>query len=196
MSMAMALEFVRDWLREKNGWNYTNCGVHQDAEPSLEAASPFYVSIDEAGVESPDSETDSLKETLSIRIGIWRKPEHLFQDKRGILKLPSDIYLTGSFALAEIERKIIVHKMAAGAQKHGLHRNYQFVQALNQRYNLPDEGLGDKFNFPFRYLGKGAMEELGLINSQGNVQTWIGYRLRFKGLAREQKMRQITDCIG
>lgn len=195
MSTGMALEFTRDWLRDKYGWNYTNCGVHFDAVPPLECASPFYISIDDGGVESDDSDTDSLKEIVSIRVGIWRKPEHLHQDLRGMMKLPNDLYVFGTKTLEMIERQIVVHKSATAYEKHGLHRNYQFVNALNTRYNLPEELLGDKFKHPFRYRGKGQMEELGMVGKTG-VQTWLGWRLRFRGLSRTQKMRLGTDPIG
>lgn len=197
MSMALALEFARDWLIEKNGWDVHKCGVHFDAIPPLEASSaaPFYISIDDAGVETGNELTDSLKEILSITIGIWRRPEHLSPDRRGIMKLPSDLYLAGTVTLNDLERLVIVHKSASGAVKNGLHRNYQFVSALNSRYNLPDAALGDAYKFPFIYRGRGRMETIGLDGSS-DITLWYGYRLNFRGACREQKLRDATDCIG
>lgn len=192
MSMALVLRFTRDWLREKNGWDHTQCGVQAMAEPPYEAASPFYIGLEDGGVEPGNELTDSLKETLSITIGIWRKPEHLGHDLAAGLTLPQDQYLLGSLSLYEIERAIIVHKSFTGSVKNGLHGNYQFVQDLNAAYNLPDESLGAGFIGCWKFRGRGGVEPLG----REDGQAWIGFKLRFRGVWREQKQRLINDTIG
>lgn len=189
MSMALALEYGVEWLREQHGWKYNECGVQQDALPALDAG-PFYISLDDGGVESGLPDTDCLAETLSMLVGIWRRPEHLTKMLRGQLKLPNDKWLAGVFTLHEMERKVIIHK-----QK-GFHRNYDFVNALNTRYNLPHETNGAKFINPWVYLGRGRMETVGITDDSDRGQSWYGYRLRFRGLGRIQKLREATDAIG
>lgn len=198
MSMALALEFTTEWLRSKHGWKPNECGVQFEAQPAYDAGQ-FYVALDDSGVETGPDETDSLKEILTITIGVWRRPEHLMKDKRGILKLPHDQYLLGAWTLHELERSVIVHKTGGSTQvnKDGLHNNWSFMSELNSRYNLPNAEYGAKFTQPLRYKGKGRMVTTtvgGEPNSE--IQAWYGYLLRFRGLYREQKMRDNLDAIG
>ena len=196
--MALALEFLQEYLRDRNEFKHTECGVQVGAQPAYDAGN-FYVGIDDGGVETGNPATDSLKEILKVQIGIWKRPEHLMKDQRGILKLPQDKYLLGAWTLHELERKIIVHKVVAGVvERYGLHGNYDFMNQLNARYNLPNEEYGAGFHFPFLYAGRGAMETLAIYgpgDPSGEPMTWYGYRLRFAGLAREQKFRAATHAI-
>ena len=96
MSMALALEYCQEYLRTKYGWKENEVGVQYDAVPPPNAGL-FYVGIDDAGVDTGNDETDALKESLTITIGIWRRPEHLLYDRRAHLKLPTDGYLIGAW---------------------------------------------------------------------------------------------------
>lgn len=194
MSMALALEFTAEWLRDKHGWTVQQCGVQYDAIPAMDAG-PLYVAVDDAGVESGDASTDSLKEILTITIGIWRRPEHLMKDKRGILKLPTDKYLIGAYTLAELERTVLVHNSAI-AGKNGLHHNWAFVNGINARYNLPNDQEGAGFITPWSYRGRGRMESIAIDNGSQQPDSWFGYRLRLRGLQRETKIRAATDASG
>jgi hypothetical protein len=190
MSMPLALEHTQEWLREKNGWKDNECGVQYDALPMLQDAGQFYVAIDDAGVETGNELTDSIKEILTLTIGIWRRQEHLSQrDRKSILKLPTDKYLLGSWTLFDLERTVLLPRL------NGLHANYAFVTALNLRYNLPDEDFGATFILPLFYRGRGRMETYG-VDDGGATQCWYGYRLRFRGLAREQKLRSASWAQG
>ena len=194
MSMALALEYTVDWLRDKNGWTVQQCGVQYDAIPAMDAG-PFYVAVDDAGVESGDASTDSLKEILTITIGIWRRPEHLMKDKRGILKLSTDKYLIGAYTLAELERAVLIHNSAIPG-KNGLHHNWAFVNGINARYNLPQDQLGAGFITPLSYRGRGRMESIAIDNGSTDPAAFFGYRLRFRGLMREMKLRAATHAVG
>lgn len=195
MGMALALQGVVEWLRDKNSWEVNQCGVQYDAIPAYDAG-PFYVAVDDAGVDAVGNEdTDSLAEILKITIGIWRRPEHLMKDKRGDLKLPTDKYLIGVWTLHDLERTVLVHR-SAGTIKDGLHGNWSFRTFLNGRWNLPHEEYGAEFLTPLRYRGKGAMQTLTLEDGGTPDIAWYGYRLQFRGLKREQKMRLATDAIG
>lgn len=197
MSMALALEYTAEWYRDKYGWDHTQCGVQINAYPPIGSMSPFFIGIDDAGVETGADSTDSLKEVLTIVVGIWRRPEHIQKSIRGNLKLPQDKYLIGAWTLHDLERAVVIHKTVGGATaegKHGLHANYVFMDGLNQRYNLPGQ-YGAEFKFPFMYRGRGSMESIAIEGSQ-DPTAYYGYRLRFRGLAREQKLRSETDAIG
>jgi hypothetical protein len=194
MSMAMALQGMTEWLRDHYGWKANECGVQFDCIPPFDAGN-FYVGLDDSGVETGPDETDSLKEILTIRIGIWRRPEHLLKDRLGEMKLPFDKYLLGAVTLNELERKVVVHRRA-GVLLHGFHNNWSFVSSLNTRYNLPDDTYGAKFLQPLRYRGKGAMESIVMETQSGTMDAWYGYRLRLRGLLREQKQNIATDAIG
>lgn len=189
MSMSLALEFTQEWFRDKYKWKWNECGVQFQSIPSYSAGA-FYVSIDDAGVETGREDTESLMETLSLNIGVWRRAEHFMKDQLGQLKLPDDVYLAGAKTLHQLERQVILNN------KYGLHKNYVFMTALNERYNLPSEVHGAEFIFPFVYRGRGAMESQVLDTAKTQDQVWYGYRLRFRGLAREQHLHLSTHALG
>lgn len=189
MTMALALEFTRDWFRQKYGWKENECGVQFQSQPSF-SAGMFYVSIDDAGVEAGPEDTESLKETVTISVGVWRRSEHLSKDRLGELKLPDDKYLVGSKTLHDLERNVILNN------RFGLHKNYVFMNALNDAYNLPSEKHGADFRKPFVYRGRGSMVTLGIETSGGLVTTWYGYILRFAGLSREQILHNSSYALG
>jgi hypothetical protein len=195
MSMALALEFTAEWLRQKNGWQPNQCAVSNDAVPAYDAGQ-FFIAVDDAGVETGTEVTDSLKELLNLTIGIWRRPEYVARDRRGLLKLPNDLYILGAWTLHDFERLIIVHKTADQEKRNGLHNNWAFLSALNTRYNLPSSENGAEFRTPLTYRGRGRMESVVLDNRSGESQPWLGYRLRWRGLYREQKYRTAEDAIG
>lgn len=182
MSMALALEGIQNWLRDRNGWKPNECGVQYDALPGFDSGQ-FYVAIDDAGVEAGSPNTNSIKETLSITIGIWKRPEHLAGMRKGQLKLPLDKYLLGSWTLHQLERQVIIRQL------HGLHANYEFMNYLNSINFLPDDLEGAKFNQPLFYGGRGRMDTVA-VDAKGlsDPVAWIGYRLRFRGLVREQRL--------
>lgn len=186
MTMALALEFTQEWFREKYGWKWNECGVQFQSIPAYSAGA-FFVSIDDGGVEAGRDDTESLMEVLSINIGIWRRREHLMKDQLGNLKLPQDNYLVGAKTIHYLERQVILNKW------HGLHKNYVFMTALNERYELPSPNHGANFHMPFVYRGRGSMETQTLSDSNGSEQIWYGYRLRFRGLAREQVLHQSSS---
>jgi len=190
MSMSLALEHCQQWFREQNDWKNNECGVNYDALPMLQDAGQFYVAIDDGGVETGNETTDSILEVLTLTIGIWRRKEHLTQrDRLAQLKLPSDKYLLGSWTLSDLERTVLLPRF------NGLHTNYAFLEGLNTRYNLPSEDYGARFYRPLIYKGRGRMETFG-VDDGGAEQIWYGYRLRFRGLHREQKLRSINDAQG
>lgn len=194
MIQPLVLEFVQHWFRSKYGWKPEHCGVQELALPSIGARS-WYVAFDDGGVEAGPEETDSLKETVTITIGIWKQPEHLMADQRGTLKLPHDKYLLGAYTLGELEQKVKVERTVHNGL-FGLHKNYLFMNALNEYHNLPDFNLGATFTKPFYYAGRGTMETMGYSDGSPTPQAWYGYRLRFRGLLREQLCHQPTYGIG
>lgn len=189
MTMALALEFTQEWFRDKYGWEWNECGVRFQAEPTF-STGQFFISIDDGGVEAGPEDTESLKEKLSLSVGVWRRREHLMNDQLGNLKLPEDHYLVGSKTLHKLERMIILNN------QFGLHKNYSYMEALNDRYELPSSIHGAEFRFPWTYLGRGPMETQVLIDSSNREQIWYGYRLRFRGLSREQKLHNSSYALG
>lgn len=190
MSMPFALEYTEIWLKAKNGFKDNECGVTKDALPTTNIAGSFFVGIDDAGVETGNDQTDSLREILTITIGIWVRPEKWSQrDRKTKLKMPKDLYLGNSWTLHDLERVVIQPKLG------GLHNNWAYMTALNQYYNLPDEENGAEFNMPFQYKGRGRAETAG-VDDGNTIEGWMGYRLRYRGLSREQKLRSTSFAQG
>lgn len=199
MSMAFSLQFGAEWLRAKYGLQPQQCGVQYEALPPNDAA-PYYIALDDAGIEAGPENTEALTEILNWTVGIWRKPEHLnLKDKRGDLQLPIDKYLLGAYTLHDLERKVIVDR--PGNKLWGFHKNWAFMRALNERFSLPHAQDGDVFFTPMTFRGRGRMEMLGIdrgVLGDGSidVQTWFGYRYRFRGLMRTQATNNPNKYIG
>ena len=195
MTMAYVLEYAQEYFRAKYSWKSNQCGVQFDALPPAEAG-PFFVAIDDGGVEAGDDRTASLKEIINITIGIWRKPEHLAQkDRKGNLALPLDKYLIGAYTLHDLERLVIAYN--PNEKSFGLHDNWVFMNELNTRYNLPGIN-GGQFATPLRYRGRGRMEFIGIESSTvgQDAQPYFGFRLRFRGLLREQVTNNSSYSLG
>lgn len=198
MSMAFSLQYGAEWLRTKNGWTVQQCGVQFDALPPNDAA-PFFIALDDGGVEGGPDNTEALTEVLNWTIGIWRKPEHLqLKDKRGDLQLPRDKYLVGSYTLHDLERKVMVANPTNNL--FGFHKNWAFMKGLNERFALPHVVDGDAYFTPLSFRGRGRMEMIGidkgmLPNGEVDAQCWFGYRLRFRGLQRTQATN-VNKIIG
>jgi hypothetical protein len=198
MSMAFGLEYAMEYLREKNGWEPNQCGVQYDLQPPAEAGD-FYVALDDGGIEAGTDATPSLKEILNINVGIWRKPEHLAQrDQTGNLSLPLDNYVLGAYTLHDLERRVVVYN--SDQKKYGFHHNWELMNGLNSRYKLPDTDNGGTFCTPLFYRGRGKMEFIGTEVSgpseTSDTQPWYGYRLRFRGLLREQRVANSAYALG
>lgn len=197
MSMAFALEYAQEYMRNKNGWKNNECGVQFEATPPWEAGQ-HYIGIDDGGVEGGSGTTASLKEVPTLIVGVWRRPEHLYQkDRRPNLALPIDKYLLGAYTLYDLERMVIV---CNPSQKlYGLHHNWEFMNGLNTRYGLPSASKGGTFCLHLTYMGRGRMERLGVEapgGSSADPQLWYGYRLRFRGLLREQPTNNSAYALG
>lgn len=184
MSISLVLQGVRDYLRAEYQWRPEECGVTPNAEP-IPTAGQFFVGIEQSGVETGLESTDSLKETFTVEIGIWRRAGSRPPDRFGTLHLPSDLYLANAHTLHELQRKVVVSINGQG----GLHKNYRFLTFLNSLFGLPNLDDGPDFTTPLQWLG-GQMRPEGIQAGQNdNGPAFIGYRLRFRGLLREQLLR-------
>lgn len=192
MSMALVLEYLPIWLRQKNGWQKNQCDSSYRGYPTADAGQ-FFVGVDEVLVETGNSENESLEETLTIQVSVWRRPEHLMHDRRNKIKDKEDRYLAGIYTLHRLERAVLVHGAKTGLN--GLHNNYSFVNDLNTYFELPDNSLGDVFLSRFTFKGRGRNEEI-LVPTARDEQMFIGYTLRFSGLKRIQKIRNINHALG
>lgn len=185
MSMALVCEGLQSWFREKYQWKPNQCGVQKDGIPAADAG-PFFVSIVDRNVEAGNEETDSLKETCNVSIGIWRKPEHLMSDRKGMNVHPNDKYLTGIWTLYALERAVLVPRHQGN--RWGVHKSYDFLNYLNTLYSLPSEDYGDAFKTPLAYRGRTQQQTIAYYENN-NEQVWLGYYLQFRGCYREQALR-------
>lgn len=181
MSMGMALEGVRDWLRSKNDWSNIECGVHYQTVPPNRAGQKF-IGIDDGGVETGPANTHALTEIYMIDIGIWRRPGHLPKDMLGNVMLPEDLYLPEISTLNDLERRVVFW----------LHQRWDLLNYINGKYGLPDEGRGDNFTGQLVYSGRSKVETASPDQQQPGI-VFLGRKLRFRGLRRVQK---ITDSLG
>jgi len=189
----MLVTAARDYFRTSYSWKVSQCDITFNATPVSSSMDNFFVALDVVGAEGGSPMTDSLKESFTLVIGIWRRMLHYQKDRKGLMATPSDIYLDTAVELAELEQKVKVQRTDPAL--YGLHNNYTFLKYLNEQYNLPSETLGDKFTTPLSYLGSGPFETAG-TNSGSSDIPWTGIKLRFKGCMKEQKLRTTTSARG
>ncbi len=192
MSMGMALEGIRDYLRREYEWDHNQCGVQLETLPPATAAQ-FFIGLDDAGCIGGDPQTDSLKETLEIEIGIWRRAGDKPSDRKGQLKLPHDMYLGKVYTLTDLERLVMVPKASSAGG--GLHKNYRLLQYINQKFELPNEESGPGFVTPLNFAGYGRLETRTIEGGSGPI-AFYGRKLRFRGLTREQLLRGSRSTTG
>lgn len=178
MSMAMALQGTRDYLRTTNTWDYKTCGIQFESKPP-NIAGQWYVALDDAGVDTGPDNTDALTENFSIDVGIWRRPGGLPNDRQGELQKVDDIYLANIQSLHDLERLVISQ----------LHNNWTMISTINTQFSLDNTTLMP-FNMPWIYRGRSKME--GVTLADGTARAFLGRRLRFRGMRRIQKRGSIS----
>lgn len=182
MSISLVLQGVRDYLRAEYQWRQNECAVTTNAEP-IPTAGDFFIGVEQVGVETGQEATDSLKEAFTVEVGVWRRAGSRPPDRFGELRMPSDLYLANMHTLHELQRKVVVSSAGAG----GLHKNYRFRTFVNSLFGLPNLDDGPEFTTPLYWLG-GALRPEGVEVGEGGP-AFFGYRLRFRGMLREQILR-------
>jgi len=178
MSMGMALEGTRDYLRTQQSWTYKEIGIQfRNLPPAV--APQAYVALDDGGVSTQRSNDYFLRESLTITIGVWRRMSEYPKDVSGQLLIPSNIYQPLVKSLEDLERLVI----------DDLHTAHALTSAINTQFSLPDATLGDKYTGHLSYTGRTTNETLALPESPDVV--FIGRRLRFQGLTRLQPVSGI-----
>ena len=176
MSMGLALEGARDFLRQETGWSANQCGIqHQGIPPAT--AGDFYVAVDDNGVETGREVNNELREIVGLEISIWRRERDMPQDMSGLSFLDQHRYKVAATTLENMERLVIKT----------LHHNWSFRVFINDRFALPSDAVGDVFLGSLTYRGRGRNETVGLPESN-DATMFIGRRLRFRGLHRTQKI--------
>ena len=181
MSMGMVLEATRDYLRTQNSWNKHQCQIQQDAVPTEvpNVAPQFYIALDGAPVSTGNPNNEHLSELFNIKIGIWWRVGAYAPDQRGAMELPTDIYRAGILTLTQLERKVLKFT----------HHEWALLTFINTKFGLPDVDLGDAFQSPLSYLGRGPDEAVVLPNQASAA--FIGRRLNFSGFLRVQYVESI-----
>ena len=180
MSMAMALEGTRDFLRTENGWKLGDCDIQQGGNPT-NTSRGRYIALDDAGVETVGADQHYLKETYIIEISIWTNTGTLPADMSGMAQLKADKYTTGRDTLDKLERAIVSQ----------LHQRQEPRNQVNSQFGLPGTD-GCVFLMPWIYQGRSKNELQGQVQSgAANVAQWLGRRLRFRGFDRTQNIGSV-----
>lgn len=174
MSMAMALQGVRDLLRSTNQWDEKQCGLQENGIPPAICRS-FYAGIDETSVTSANESNYYLGEAFAISVHVSRNVAWIPKDYQGNALLKSDPYLQSILTMDDLERKVIL----------SLHDNWALTNIINDHWNLPNDNLGDVFIGSLSFIGRTKTRDL--IAEDGNNGTAFKSReLRFRGLKRNQ----------
>lgn len=178
MSMALVLEGAKDFLRGEYGWEINRVTIEFESRPAP-TAQQWHVALDDGGVSAGDGRTYMLQEEVSIVVGVWRQFGATPNDRLGNLVKRTNPYLAQMPSVDKLERQVIA----------AYHGSFDLVGDLNTRWSLPDDELGSAFESTLVYDGRGGLEKF----SHGEVSdlTWLGRRLRFRGLRRQQNIGSI-----
>lgn len=192
MSMGMALEGICGYLQREYDWDHNQCDVQLETLPPA-SCGRFFIGIDDAGCIAGDSQTDSLKETLEIEIGVWQRSGGMTSDRMGQIKLPENKYLKNTKALDKLIRLVVVPK--ANSSGGGLSANYRLLKYINEKFSLPNEENGPGFITPLFSAGYGRLLTITIDGGSGPI-AFYGRKLRFRGLTREQLLRGSRSTTG
>lgn len=181
MSMGLLLQTIIDWLptQDNEFREKINFGVEFRGNPPPTAGA-WYIAFDDGGVVQRGRPEDHwINEEYSIIVGLWRRQSEIPLDKLGNAYLESDQYRPQVKTLDAMERQTI-----------GLfHQNWEFLEALNAELATRAAAVrGDNFNRVFIYQGRTGNDTVTLPGEHANrsQDTFIGRRLRFKGIERCQ----------
>lgn len=176
MSMAFALEGIRDFLRKENDWSVKQCTIQHTAEPP-QLAKGFHIALDDNGVATSTRENHYLQEQYAVIVGVWIEAAITPADYAGTLQLAESIYQKGTLTLNDIERLVITQ----------IHQQNEPRNFTNCKFGLPGE-KGDIFLAPMIYDGRGTNETIASNQNNPRSAQWLGRRLRFSGFQRNQKI--------
>ena len=180
MSMAMAVEGLRDFLQQVLGWDKNQCNIQQGARPPA-VANNFYVALDDGGIETGPAENYYLHEIYTIQIAIWVSAGAIPADMSGEVQLQSDRYIPGAATLDSMERSIV------GL----LHQRQEPRNQINTQFGLPGD-KGDVFLRPLIWSGRPTNEVIGVAAAgQHQSPQWLGRRERFRGFDRNSKIGMV-----
>lgn len=172
--MAMALQGVRDYLRQKCDWNAKQCGVQEGGIPPP-TAGEFYIAVDESNVTGTDPRNYYASEEFEISVYVLRRVGRYPKDFQGKMLLSDDTYLATIDTLEKLERKVYVT----------LDQKWGLPTYINSFFGLPHQIKGDKFLKPLNYLGRGRTTGVA-IPEGGEQEVFDGREMRFRGLKRNQ----------
>ena len=179
MSKAMVYEGVQDYLRDQQDWTINQCAVQHGGEPPA-LARGIYVAVNGVSVQTRSMEQFFLAEQFTVSINVWWESAITPADFSGLGKIKSNPHQPGATTLEDLERSVIRE----------LHHSQDFRNSLNGKFSLPGSD-GDIFLMPLIYDGSGEDERLNVNSNNQKSAQWLGRRLRFTGLDRNQVIGSI-----
>lgn len=178
MSMALVLEGVRDFVRGQYGWTRKQVTIRFEGQPPAMAAD-WHIAFDDGGSDVDAGSTYMLQEGLALTVGVWRRITDTPDDRYAELIKRTNIYTGQVASLDKLVRQVIS----------ALHLNYAVATDLNTLWGLPNGEHGSTFESALRYRGHSGTEKFSHVESPDLI--WLGRRLRFSGLRRQQKIGSI-----
>lgn len=158
-----------------------NFGVEFGAYPPP-VASDWYIAMDFAGEsQTAGMQQFFIREEYSLLFGIWRRQTEIPRDRLGRMNLRSDLYRPQATTIQAMSRALIKN----------LHQKFWLTTEINLKIAAND-AYGNKVLSPLIYLGSGANEEYTVDSMRSNdVETFIGRRMKFRGLMRQQSVEEM-----
>lgn len=153
-----------------------NYGVEFQAYPPP-TAGDWYIAMDFAGEsQTAGPQQYFLREEYSFLFGIWRRQTEVPRDRLGRMNLRSDLYRPQATTIQAMSRALIKN----------LHQQFWLTTEVSLKIQNNDIN-GNVPESPLIYLGSNANEQYTVDSMRtGDVETFIGRRLKFRGLLRIQ----------
>jgi hypothetical protein len=178
VSMALVLQGVKDYVRGQYGWTNKQVTIRYDGQPPATAAD-FHIAFDDGGSTVEGPRTYMLQEQLSIVAGVWRRMASTPDDRYAELIKRTNIYTAQVASLDKLVRQVVT----------AIHHNFTLTSDLNTIWGLPNDEHGSIFESTLTYDGHNGLEKFSHIEAADLI--WVGRRLRFTGLRRQQKIGSI-----
>ncbi len=183
------IDFVFETLLEQLPGRLSEFGLRESVNFGVEfgaypppVASDWYIAMDYAGEsQTAGMQQYFIREEYSFLFGIWRRQTEVPRDRLGRMNLRTDLYRPQATTIQAMSRALIKT----------IHQKFWLTTEVGLKIDA-HESYGNKPIAPLIYLGSGANEEYTVDSMRtGDVETFIGRRLKFRGLTRQQTVEEM-----
>ena len=175
----IVLQAVRDRLRSLYSWTKQQCAIRERGFPSP-TSGQFFIGIYGTAMSGTGGENDYfLRQNHTLDVAIWRQTSVNPKDQSGDIYEITDSRRPAIETLDRLESKVT----------QALHQNQELRAACDAIAVTDQDTFGrESFKTPLVYLGWNGHEPFSLPGGGPDGRTFVGRRIRFRGLTRVQRI--------